>query len=448
MHRFDGILPPGLTRRDGTPPPAPASFDDDYTLPEHCEKPLQALHPHPNDAHLCFYEKEHIYTWRGAPTTTSVTALAHEYESPFVPHAAVRMMHTSRSQRWPRLEYVTEPRAGLGDWTPARGALVHVDGKTVAVLQPHSVCDTAADVMGLLRASAIKGHDVDAGDVHTFERAMTFDEITAGWKRKGMRASHLGTEAHYQAELCLNGLPFRHYEPEMEVLRRFLEEHALPRGLVAHLTEKEIVCEDADVAGSVDAILYDPARAVYHIVDYKRSDKLQSDLRGYGMMRAPFTHLDDCKGAGYALQLSIYQWILERDYGMQFGDRVLLSLHPDRAFATAVPYLHAEVEHIMRLRMRLVAARRAVAAAHPELVCALTGAPLVDAVRLDDGRLAMERAALVRELPHTTDADTRARFESVVAAQLADDPVPTFDAAQQPTWRRRVMPGGMVPFEC
>jgi len=47
-------------------------------------------------------------------------------------------------------------------------------------------------------------------------------------------------------------------------------------------------------------------------------------------MRAPFAHLDDCKGAAYALQTSLYQYILERDYGMTIGERVLLSLHPDR----------------------------------------------------------------------------------------------------------------------
>ena len=58
-----------------------------------------------------------------------------------------------------------------------------------------------------------------------------------------------------------------------------------------------------------------------HIVDHKRSDKLQRDLRGFGKMTGDFAHLDDCKGAGYALQTSIYQYILERDYGMTIGIR-------------------------------------------------------------------------------------------------------------------------------
>ena len=441
MSQFDSILPPGIARVAGEPPPAPPSFDEDYALPAHSEKPLQRLNSHPRDADLRFYEADHIYTYGGVPTTTSVTALAHGYESPFVPEEAIRLMQTSRTQRWPRHEYVTDTREGLEGWTSARGALARVDGKTIAVVQPHSLVE-GADVRAVLRAAAIKGHNADDGELHTFERAMTADEITGAWKRKGMLASHMGTEAHYQAELCLNGLPFRRSDREMDVLLRFLVDHTAPRGIVAYATEKEIVCADADVAGSVDAILYEPSRDLYHILDYKRSDKVKRDLRGYGRMRAPFDHLDDCKGAGYALQLSIYQWILERDYGLRFGDRVLLSLHPDEPFCTAVPYLRAEVDYIMADRTRLVSARRA--AVRPDTTCALTGAPAVDAVRLADGRLAMERAARVHGLAFTVDAPVRARLEAAVDAAVDETTAPTFRA--ETTWRRLVPPGGLVPF--
>lgn len=60
---WDRVLPVGLARREGTPPPVPVTFDEGYVLPPHSDKPLQALHPHPHDAHISFHEKPHIYTW-------------------------------------------------------------------------------------------------------------------------------------------------------------------------------------------------------------------------------------------------------------------------------------------------------------------------------------------------------------------------------------------------
>ena len=170
------------------------------------------------------------------------------------------------------------------------------------------------------------------------------------WRRDGMRASHMGTDRHHLAECFFNGLPYRWWEPDIEVLHRFVREHMLPHGLVAFNTEKEIVCRDANVAGSIDLIVWDPRRRVHHIIDFKRSAKLRTQLRGFGKMAEPLGHLDNCKGAGYALQTSIYQYILQRDYGLVIGDRILLSLHAEEPFVTSVPYLEEETRYIMERR--------------------------------------------------------------------------------------------------
>jgi len=475
---------------------APQSFGSDYVLPVHYDKPLQELHSHPLDADLVFYEKPHIYTYKGVPTTASVTALAHAFEKPFVASEAIDGMKKGRTQVWPRVEYVhgasplmrtrdsrtsvlgeanahavaslvgTE-QVGQGAaseesevevvvhtsraWDPSLGAMMVDSGKTIAVVHPHSMTDES-DVIAMLhmlRASTMKGStadpfDVYAGrdtdaEVYVFDREMSAREIEESWKHKGMIASHRGTEAHFQAELFFNGLPFRSWEPEMKILLEFVAQYLVPAGLVAHQTEKEIVCVDADVAGSIDLIVYDAARDVYHIIDHKRSDKLKRDLRGYSKMKAPFTHLDDCKGAAYALQTSIYQFILEREYGMRIGERVLLSLHPDQPFVTSVPYLKAEAEFIMTSRFELVRARRAVGAMGFQ--CSLTNAPLVDAVRLVDGdALAMEKAAIVRELEYVPDGNTRAQFDRLVAERTR--PV-AFTATA--SWRRLMPESGLVP---
>lgn len=443
----------------GAPPPPPVNYDDDYVLPVHTVKPLQFANVHSLDARLQFFEAPHVYTFDGIPTSVSVTGLAHQFDKPFVPDEAISLMKNSRTQVWPRFEYAVGAKPlpeGSGPWDASRGALVTKAGRTVAVIQPFSMRDDArlSDVRAMLCAARLPaaGEQTDEDEAFSFERAMADEDIAAHWKNKGRLACNQGTEGHYQAELYFNGLPCRWWQPEMGPVHDFVRDYMIPHGLVAHNTEKEIVCADADVAGSIDLILRDPARGVYHIVDHKRSDKLRLSLRGYGKMHAPLNHLDDCKGAAYALQLSLYRFILERDYDMPIDRLVLLSIHPDVPFCTEVPYLRAEAAHIMETRFALVRARKRAAADHPDrFKCAITGAPLVDAVRLLDGRVAMEKAALLD--PHleptaTPDDDLREAFEAAVrAAAEADVQSPSsLPRAECVSWRRRMPETGIPPF--
>lgn len=450
MEDLYALLPEGVVREEGPPVAPPCDWDDGYVLPQHSEKPLQKLHRHSNDTRLVFYEQPHVYTFDNVPTSASVTALAHDYEKPFDPVAAIASMKTSRSQAWPRLEYVVDAQP-FASPDVSRGVLAVCNGKTISVVQPHCFISSASveDFRKVLEVCTIKGacYDEEQCELYSFSREKTDDEIRNEWTRKGQRASHMGTEGHWLCECFLNGVPCRWWEPEMKILFGFAREHLLPRGIVAWNTEKEIVCKRADLAGSIDAIFYEPSTNMYHIVDFKRSDKLKAQLRGYGKMTGALSHLDDCKGAAYALQTSIYQWILEEEYGMTIGDRILLSIHPDQPFYTSVPYLKAEVEFIMRKRIALVDARRTVAASDARFQCALTGAPVFDAVTLEDGRVAMEKAALVQELTYTVNEELRNEFEREVFHQQQKETQVEIESKLCMSWRKRMPEKGLVPFQ-
>ena len=137
-------------------------YDDGYVLHPHSVKPLQGHHHHPLDQELVFYEAEHIYTVSGVPTETSVTPLAHQFEVEFDPQRAIDGMKTSRSQAWPRLEYV-HAASQTTPWTPSLGLLATCDGKTIASLPPHTMTSTFEDARALLMESA-RRHRY-AGDV-------------------------------------------------------------------------------------------------------------------------------------------------------------------------------------------------------------------------------------------------------------------------------------------
>lgn len=438
------VLPSALQVEFGpaTNPPAEEVFKDrKYQPPAHSVKPLQLLHP--GTKGLVFFEGPHVYEFERVPASASVTEVVHSTEPPFVAAEAIVAMKNSSKQAWPRFEYVVGASSETA-WTPAMGLLIRAGGLTTASVPPDSFApDTSYEAALQVARLNAKLPPSDEDVVYVYERVWTNEEIEAEWDRNGKEASARGTEAHHQAELFFNGLPCRWWHPDVANVVWFAQNHMVD--MEARYTEFEVYFPEADLAGSIDLIVWDRGRELYHIIDHKRSAKLPNQMRGYGKLLAPFQHLDKCSGAVYALQLSLYQYILERVYGFRCGDRVLLTLHPDAPeYATAVPYLKEEVELLVQRRIALVEARRRAVERDATLGCGLTGAPAHDAVTLRDGRTASEKAALVRELPYEPDEPTRKRFRESVDALLEDVPPPAKWA--KGTWRRRVPERGLVPF--
>ena len=63
-------------------------------------------------------------------------------------------------------------------------------------------------------------------------------------------------------------------------------------------------------------------------------------------MAWPMDHLDDCDAAGYALQLNLYKYILQRHYDVTVGGMVLSQVR-NNSFYTYVPELELECEYLM-----------------------------------------------------------------------------------------------------
>ena len=102
------------------------------------------------------------------------------------------------------------------------------------------------------------------------------------------------------------------------------------------------------IAGTMDAVFYDKTDGTYWIYDWKRVQSgLEADLEatryGYVMdetewlqpvnwytkkMHGPASELYDTKYWHYCLQLNLYRYILEKDYGLKIKGMVLVQFHP------------------------------------------------------------------------------------------------------------------------
>ena len=67
-----------------------------------------------------------------------------------------------------------------------------------------------------------------------------------------------------------------------------------------------------------------------HLFDWKRSKGLAGKFNNsFRRMREPLSHIDDCQGQHYRLQLNIYKWILETYYDQRVKSMAIVCTHPD-----------------------------------------------------------------------------------------------------------------------
>lgn len=96
------------------------------------------------------------------------------------------------------------------------------------------------------------------------------------------------------------------------------------------------------------------------VVDWKRASSHEVHTQYDKRMKSPLHHLDDTSISKYAIQLSIYTYILEKRMGYSVLCLCLAGVHPDHPFHTWVPYLHREVDFLMTARQKRIRAKECV----------------------------------------------------------------------------------------
>ena len=113
-----------------------------------------------------------------------------------------------------------------------------------------------------------------------------------------------------------------------------------------------ICAPDEDLAGSIDLVMKDRDTNIFHIVDWKRSEKLREKYNSHGRKMAPPVHdVDDCQGQHYRLQINIYKWILEKYYDIKVQQMKVVCVHPrylPHGFIDEVPDMQDAVDKLMQ----------------------------------------------------------------------------------------------------
>lgn len=147
---------------------------------------------------------------------------------------------------------------------------------------------------------------------------MTPEEIKAAWKNEANRATTLGTWYHNcrESDICSFETMERHgntvsvFKPIEKDGIKYSPNQKLTDGIYP---EHMVYLRSAGICGQSD--LVEVIDGYVHITDYKTNKEIK--LEGYTnwegvtqKMNPPVNHLDDCNLNHYALQLSMYMYII------------------------------------------------------------------------------------------------------------------------------------------
>lgn len=181
------------------------------------------------------------------------------------------------------------------------------------------------------------------------------DDVKSRWLAEGERARNLGTEMHEKIERYYLGSDAGDDSDAFRLFRQF----AAAVNLKPFRTEWRIYHEDYDLAGTLDFLELTP-EGKFNLWDWKRSTKLIDDFGNlccenrYGRMGfEPLCNIHDTSYWHYAMQLSVYIFILEEKYGIRVDKATLGVFHPhySRPWIVAVPDLRDHVVALLRHRL-------------------------------------------------------------------------------------------------
>jgi ATP-dependent exoDNAse (exonuclease V) beta subunit len=173
------------------------------------------------------------------------------------------------------------------------------------------------------------------------------EAIKAQWAAAGAEAAQLGTTLHADIERFYKGEPVENASPEYGYFQAF----AAQCPLRPYRAEWKVFHEEAGIVGTIDMVFERPDGQL-EIYDWKRCKKLEkSDPWNKTPRHAAVAHLPDTNFWHYALQLNLYQFVLEAKYAKKVAARSLVVLHPNAKTyqVAAVPDLQQEIRDLLSL---------------------------------------------------------------------------------------------------
>lgn len=175
----------------------------------------------------------------------------------------------------------------------------------------------------------------------------TNKEILDMWAKNRDEAAEAGTRFHLDVELSYNGISVENDTKEWQQFQMF--EKSRDKSMMPFRTEWMIYDTELRLAGSMDMV-FKNSDGTYSIYDWKRSKAIK--IKDSKKAKFPIDHVADCNFMHYSLQLNLYKYILQKNYGLKISNMVLVVCHPvQHGFRKIVcPDMQAEIMDMLDFR--------------------------------------------------------------------------------------------------
>lgn len=172
----------------------------------------------------------------------------------------------------------------------------------------------------------------------------TVKSLLAEWNKSGTH----GTHVHNQIENYILGDEECIVEKKAELAKDWINDTF---DLSKHILypEVRVASPKWKISGTIDLLAYNPDTDEYIIGDWKTNKKIDTtSYRGKKGIKKSTRHLDDCKYVKYALQMSLYRFILELEFGIAVKKQILIHLKPKELDLYFTPYYEKEIENMLK----------------------------------------------------------------------------------------------------
>jgi len=174
---------------------------------------------------------------------------------------------------------------------------------------------------------------------------LTKEELLAQWKK----AADYGTIVHAELEdFILEGKQAK--EPKSIQGIEWLEKYKVKSNFDIY-SEVVVYSKELKIAGTIDLLLFDNETGKYNIMDWKTSKRINSKaFKNKKGNHEVTTNLDDCNFNHYALQLSLYRYILETYYDIEISEHMIIHLLENDCVAYHTPYMKNYILEMLEYR--------------------------------------------------------------------------------------------------
>lgn len=177
----------------------------------------------------------------------------------------------------------------------------------------------------------------------------TPQQLLDEWDRKGKESAEAGTKLHQRIDDYYHHKEIRTDDKDYALFKLFANAYKLN----PYRSEWAIYDEDSGIVGVVDFLDY--SNGEYILYDWKRSEKVveggqpitKNKFDEHGLK--PIENVPNTDYWHYALQLSFYRYILEKNYGIKVKESRLVVLNPTLNIPVVLttPYMIDEVNKII-----------------------------------------------------------------------------------------------------